>query len=258
MNLNLNYISQGHGIPLVFQHGLTANIKQVETLLDNMEEICLLSIDCPGHGSAGLPDDYIPSFDHYSDEVIRFLDQQGIKQAIFGGISMGSGIAVNIVLRYPNRVKALMLVRPAWLDYPYPENLKILLPATEFLNNPGGEERFRQLQQFKDITLPAVAESILGVFSTDQQPGLAKVIRHMVGDRPFSDMEHLRKIKVPCLILANNDDPLHPYEMAEKIHQSIPRSVLTKLTSRYIADDLHRQEVRKAIRDFIQVNKLNL
>ncbi len=258
MNLNLNYISKGHGTPLVFQHGLTANVKQAETLLDNMEGIHLLSMDCPGHGSAGLPDHYIPSFDHYSDEVIRFLDQQGIEQAIFGGISMGSGIAVNIALRYPDKVRALILLRPAWLDQYNPENLKVLLLAAELLNKPGGEERFKQLQQFKDITLPAAAESILGVFSTDQQPGLAKVIRHMVGDRPFSDMEHLRKIKVPCLILGNDDDPLHPYKMAEKIHQTIQGSVLRKLTSRYIADDLHQMQVRKAIKELIQENKLNL
>lgn len=258
MNPNLNFISQGAGIPLVFQHGLTANVNQTVNLLGGLEGIHLLSIDCPGHGLTDLPKDYIPSFDHYADELIGFLDQHGIEQAVFGGISMGSGIAVNIALRYPDKVRALILLRPAWLDQPNPENLRVLLPAAELLKKSGGEEQFRQLQEYKSISLPAVAQSILGVFSKDQQPGLAKVIRHMVGDRPFDDMEELKKINTPCLVLGNDDDPLHPYNMAEKIHESIEGSVLRKLTSRYIADDLHQMQVRKAIKELIQENKLNL
>ena len=255
---NINCISQGNGVPLAFQHGLTANINQVANLLGGLERIHLLSIDCPGHGSTELPDGYTPSFDHYSDEVIRLLDQLGIDQAIFGGISMGSGIAINIALRYPDRVRALVLVRPAWLDQSNPENLQILLPAAELLNTAEGKTRFKQLDEFRDISMDSVAQSVLGVFSPDQQPGLAKVIKHMVGDRPFVSMDELKSIIVPCLILGNDDDLLHPYNMAEKIHESIRGSVLRKLTSRYIDDDLHRKQVRENIQQFILENKLHL
>ncbi len=258
VSANLNYISQGEGFPLVFQHGLTASVDQVVGLLGGLQGCHLLSIDCPGHGKSKLPKSYTPSFDAYADEIVKLLDQKGMGPAIFGGISMGSGIAINIALRYPHRVQALVLVRPAWLDYPDPKNLQILLLAAELLNTAEGETRFKQLDEFRDITLDSVAQSVLGVFSPDQQPGLAKVIKHMVGDRPFASMEELKSINVPCLILGNDDDPLHPYNMTEKIHQTIQGSVLRKLTSRYIADDLHQMQVRKNIQRFFKENKLHL
>ena len=258
MVFNINYISHGNGLPLIFQHGLTANVTQASSLLGGLEGIHLFSIDCPGHGSTELPVGYTPSFNNYADTVVTFLDQVKIDQAIFGGISMGSGIAINIALRYPDRVRALVLLRPAWLDQSNPENLQILLPAAELLNTAEGETKFKQLDEFRDISMDSVAQSVLGVFSADQQPALAKVIKHMVGDRPFASMEELKSINVPCLILGNDDDPLHPYNMAEKIHESIRGSVLRKLTSRYIDDDLHQKQVRENIQQFIKENKLHL
>ena len=252
--MSLNYISQGTGLPLIFQHGLTANVNQASSLLGGLEGIHLFSIDCPGHGSTELPNGYTPSFNNYADTVITFMDQLNIDQAIFGGISMGSGISINIALRYPDRVKALILVRPAWVDQTGPENLKILLPGAELIGKPDGKAQFQQLPEFKDIVLPTVAQSVLGVFAEDQQPALSKVIKHMVGDRPFQSMEQLYGIKVPCLILGNDHDPLHPFEMAKKIHQYIGGSVLRKLTSRYIDNDLHREQVRECIQEFVLNN----
>ena len=253
---NLNYISTGTGTALVFQHGLTANIMQTESLLGGFPGVQLLSIDCPGHGKSQLPDDYLISFNSYADELIQFLEKQDIEQAVFGGISMGSGIAINIALRYPEKVKGLILVRPAWLSSSDPENLQILLPAARLMNEHEGRAKFMELPVFKAIDLEPVAQSILGVFASDQQPILEKVIDRMVGDRPFTAMDQLAEIKVPTLVLGNEHDPLHPFEMAEKIHQEIPGSALDKITSRYIDNEQHSIEVRASIEKFLKHNNL--
>ena len=256
MNGEINFIGRGEGLPVVFQHGLTANIEQTAALLQDMPGIHLVSIDCPGHGKSKLSAGYQPSFHNYADEVVGLMDRQGIAKAVFGGISMGSGISINIALRYPHRVLGLILVRPAWLDRVNPENLQVLLTAAKFMGKTGGKEEFRSMQDFLDIEPPAAAQSVLGVFSPDQQPGLAQVIRAMVGDRPFSKMEQLGEIDVPTLVIGNDQDPLHPYAMAEKIQQTIPGSVLRKVTSRYIADPLHTTQVRKSIQEFLKENQL--
>ena len=254
MNPDINFISDGQGTPLVFQHGLTANVTQTEALLKELNGVRLLSIDCPGHGKTPLMKGYQPSFNQYTDEVIDFIDSQQVSRAFFGGISMGSGIAVNLALRYPGYVKGLILVRPAWLDWPDPENLQILKPAADLMKNLDGREKFSDTPGFKAVVPPAAAQSILGVFAEDQQPELAGVIEAMVQDRPFNSTEQLSEISVPCVVIANHDDPLHPYEMAEKIHESIPGSVLRKVTSRYIDDQLHTQQVRQIIQKFIEEN----
>ena len=256
MDNEVHYISEGNGTAFVFQHGLTANVKQVEALFSHQEGIQLLSIDCPGHGLSPLPENYSLSFNQYADEVIRLLDNMQIPKAIFGGISMGSGIAVNIALRFPSRVRGLFLVRPAWLDWPNPENLQVLLPAAELMGHSNGKQEFCALEQFTNIEPEAAAQSVLGVFSTEQQAALPQVIKAMVKDQPFNSLEQLHQLKIPTLVVGNEDDPLHPFWMAEKIYQSIPDSVLRKVTSRYIDHPKHSEQLRELLKKFIEENNL--
>ena len=254
MSIKINYISKGSGIPLVFQHGLTANVAQIDNLLGGLADLQLVSIDCPGHGETKLPKDYRPSFDKFADEVIEFLNRKGIHKAIFGGLSMGSGIALNIAIRYPERVLAIIILRPAWLDCSNPENLHLLLPGADLIGKKDGLTQFQNLPEYKKLAsiVPNAAASAAGVFNPDQQPELPIVIRHMVDDHPFEKMSDLEKIKVSCLTLGNDDDPFHPFTMAVKLHNNIKGSKLVKLTSRYIDNDAHRTEVRENISTFVQ------
>ena len=253
------YSTQG-SYPFVFQHGLTADIGQVQRLLEGHLDQGIFAIDCPGHGQSVLPPEYVPSFAKYANEIMNALDRQQIDRAVFGGISMGSGIALRIALDFPDRVSGLVLVRPAWLDRPNPDNLLILNRAAELIGKPEGKAIFCSDSEFQSIqsTIPAAANSILGVFSEHQQDVLSFVIRKMVGDRPFKNMNELKTIDQPCLIIANDDDPLHPFEMANQISECIGHSILKKVTSRYLDNDLHSSQVRDHISDFFneQVNRL--
>ncbi len=250
---DVHSIDIGEGVPLVFQHGLTANANQITKLLSPVRGMKLLTIDCPGHGFSILPEAYQPSFDRYADDVLRNLDRHNIDKAVFGGLSMGSGIAMNIALRYPERVMGLVLLRPAWLDKSKPENLNILIEALPYMSRPDGQVDFEELSSFKDlcIDLPDVGKSILGIFGSHQQEGLPTVIDSMVLDRPFLSLEDLVKIDVPTLILANDDDPLHPFYMGADIQKSIKGSQLEKITSRYIDGEKYASDVRSSVSEFI-------
>lgn len=254
MSFNLNYTQTGSGSPLVFQHGLGANISQSKKLLETVESIRLISLDCPGHGASPLSKDQKASFNFYAEEVIRLLDFLKIEKAIFGGISMGAGISLNIAIRFPERVNGLVLVRPAWLSKGMPDNLKILLKAADLIPEKDGLQTFNELPDFQKIQkqVPNAAKSVLGVFANTQRKEIPLVLKQMIRDIPFSNFENIKTIQKPCLILANEDDPLHPFEMAEKIHQEIDESKLHKVTSRYINDPKHNKEVRSLINMFVQ------
>lgn len=249
----INKIDFGQGKTLIFQHGLAAQSQQIFKLLDGID-MRIISIDCPGHGQSSLEDGVVPSFDWYTDLLMGQLDELNIEKAIFGGLSMGSGIALNAALRYPDRVTGLILHRPAWLDNPFPENLMDLKDATVFMKMKDGEEEYKKTEPFKVLQseLPAAAESFLGIFSPAQRDSLPRVIEAMVGDSPLLSLDQLSQITVPCLILANEDDPLHPFELAEIIYKRIPHSVLQKITSRYLQAQKHKEEVQIHIKEFIK------
>lgn len=243
----------GEGVPLVFQHGLTANVNQITKLLTPVEGVRVLTIDCPGQGLSILPEGYRPSFERYSDEVLRNLDKYNIDKAVFGGLSMGSGIALNIAIRYPERVMGLVLLRPAWLDKSQPGNLDILIEALPYLNQVDGQIEFEKLSSFKElcIDLPDVGKSILGIFGDHQQKELSVVINSMVLDKPFLSLKDLEKINVPTLILANDNDPLHPFNMGLEIQKRIKGSHIEKITSRYVNGEKYASDVRSEVSEFI-------
>ena len=71
-----------------------------------------IAFDLPGHGrSSGT--EALPSIQDYTDFTIAFLDAFKIDSAVFVGRSMGGAIAMDLAVRYPNRVQALILVATA-------------------------------------------------------------------------------------------------------------------------------------------------
>ena len=253
MTENIVYRSSGQGLPFHFQHGLGSNLEQPQGLLKDLTTVQLISLDCQGHGAAELPANRAPSFAYYAEAVIRLMDNLGLSQAIFGGISMGAGISTYIALHYPERVRALVLICPAWLDQGNPENLRILNTAADYIEHDQGKEQFKLLPDFKliEASVPNAALSVLGVFADTQRTEISTVLRAMVQDRPFENIQSLQGINVPCLVIGNEDDPLHPFEMAMEMHKHIPNSQLEKVTSRYIDDAQHRQIVYQTISKFI-------
>ncbi len=71
-----------------------------------------IAIDLPGHGrSAGV--DGLGSVEEYSDFVIAFADALKLKSFVIAGRSMGGAIAMDVALRYPGRIEALVLIATA-------------------------------------------------------------------------------------------------------------------------------------------------
>ncbi|MEM6377941.1 MAG: alpha/beta hydrolase, partial [Bacteroidota bacterium] len=248
------YEVSGQGPSFCFQHGLSANIAQSKGTVGSLTDLHLVLADAPGHGSSPLASDQSASFDYYAKSWLDLMDQLQLQESIFGGISMGSGIAINLALRAPERIRALILIRPAWLDAGNPESLRMLTEAAPYLSQPDGRTKFEARADFQAFqqAVPKAADSLLGVFGNHQRPELAQVLYEMVADQPFSSMEDLGRINCPCLIIANDTDPLHPVFMAEAIHHKIPNSQYELVHSKYLDQTQHSKEVLQLVQNFIQ------
>lgn len=68
--------------------------------------------DLPGHGrSSGV--EGLRSVQDYADFTVHLMDTLQMKSAVIGGWSMGGAIAMDLALRHPSRVEALLLVATA-------------------------------------------------------------------------------------------------------------------------------------------------
>ena len=163
-----------------------------------------------------------------ADDLIALLDHLEIKQAVVGGISLGAAVAVNVALRFPERVLGLVLARPAWVDRPLPENVRLYATIARLIRDLGpkeGLEQFRTTAVFQamDRESPDCARSLIGQFEQPRAEECVARLERLAADTPCPDRAEYRKIGVPTLILGNQQDPIHPWTIAETLIPAHPR-----------------------------------
>jgi pimeloyl-ACP methyl ester carboxylesterase len=82
---------------------------------------------------------------------------------------MGAGVALAFALAHPERVNGLILVRPAWLDRPFPTNLRWFPLVASLLQEYPADEAAHRCEQspaFSELAAESkpAAESLLGQF----------------------------------------------------------------------------------------------
>lgn len=253
MKNSLNFINKGEGLPFVYQHGLGGDLSQIN-LFTGLENIQLIGMDSSGHGLSQFYTDKQPSFNRYADDLIELLDNLNVKKAVFGGVSMGSAVALNIAVRYPERVKGLVLVRPAWLATAYPANLNILLEVVQALERKDGTAEFERSPAFKYLKSVSeqAAASTLNQFTRIQVEHSPIILEQMIGDAPLQSLNQLEDVQVPTLVVATQADPLHPFNMAEVLHHYIPNCQLEEITSKYLDSDKHHAQLLGLVDVFLK------
>ncbi|MFM9950556.1 MAG: alpha/beta fold hydrolase [Saprospiraceae bacterium] len=252
MIFDLNFIAEGVGIPLVFQHGLGGNLDVAKNMLSGLENVRLVCMDARGHGQTLFDETTLPSFNRYADDVIRVLDHLDIEKTVMGGISMGAGITLNLAVRYPERLLGLILVRPAWLGKPSPPSLDTLAELAQYVPQSDGLDAYKATESYKMLEAehPGVAVSILGQFTREQSAHTATVLTRMIEDVPVPNLAGLSAIDLPCLILASDQDPLHPFHFGEVLREAIANAELRPVISRYVDDARHNVEVKEQVASF--------
>src|SRR5207253_9493282 len=99
----------GKGTPLLMLHGLGASkITWLPILSALAEHHRVIVPDLPGHAESDKPvGDYSPRF--YARAMRHLLDEMEVEQAAVLGNSMGGRIALELALRSPSSVGALVL-----------------------------------------------------------------------------------------------------------------------------------------------------
>ena len=197
------------------------------------------------------------NFDQFADDAIAILDELGVEKADIGGLSMGSGVTLNMALRYPERVGKIIILRPSWPDQKEPEHLKLVADAGFFIEQSGldkGELELEATAAYQALltTNEKVAHSINGVYKRPQALEAAAVLYKMWQDRPFDSLEDLQSISNEALVLYTTRDDLHPVAVAEGIHEKLSRSSIAELPPRYYDNAAYGEALLKNITAFLK------
>jgi pimeloyl-ACP methyl ester carboxylesterase len=138
----VNFVQQGVGSPVILTHGLAASLHDWDDLLPELAGAGYAgyALDLLGHGESHKPkyqNEYTfeAVFDHFSAwlDSLVFADSPLPAESlnrpaplILIGHSLGGGLSLQYALRYPERVRALVLVNPFYDIHQLPPILQIV------------------------------------------------------------------------------------------------------------------------------------
>jgi pimeloyl-ACP methyl ester carboxylesterase len=256
--INFHYRQAGEGVPFVFQHGLGGDTNQTFGIFHPPSGFRLLTLDCRAHGlSRPLGALSKLSIAAFADDVITLLDRLGIQRAIVGGISMGAAVSLNLALRFPERVLALVLSRAAWLARPLRSNVRVYTRIAGLIRRQGAKrasELFRETELYRAVRRDSsdAAESLLRQFEDPHIEERYVRLERIARDSPYRSLKELERISVPTLILASRQDPIHPFTFGEILAKTIAGAEFLELTAKSIDKDRHVAEVQDFIASFLR------
>ena len=260
--LQFHYEERGAGLPFVFQHGLGGDTAQPLGTLAPPSGVRLIAFDCRGHGETAVGDAARLTFETMAGDWVALMRHLGLDQAIAGGISLGAALALHVALRHPARVRALVLVRPAWLDGPLPEANRVLYGVIAGLIREQGVQQAAETFAASPVLAalrvqsPAAAEAFLRQFESAQTEAAVARLERLPADVPHP-REDWARLRVPALVVACRDDRLHPFEVAEALAAGLPDARLVEAASRHTDPAQHKQDVQRAVEAFLFEHHLN-
>ena len=253
--LVLSAVHRGAGPAFVFQHGLGADAAQPLALCPEALDFEVAVLECRGHGHSSLGA-LEPSLALFTEDLARFLATLDERRPVLGGLSMGAAIALRHACRTPAKLRALVLVRPAWTLEAAPANMQVFGEIAELLDRYGPDQavtRFRASERYRTIESesPDNAASLLRQFERRPVDSTIRLLRSLSRDEPGIDARCLQELELPTLVVGTLDDAVHPFAMAEALADRIPRARLVTVVSKSRDADAHQRECQDAIGQFL-------
>lgn len=228
--MRLSYADEGPGPAVVLLHGFPlSRMMWQEQLAGIGSTYRIIAPDLRGHGESPAPEG-VYTMDEMADDVIELLGTLHITEPIvLGGLSMGGYVALSLVVRYPRRVRALMLMDTrAGADTPEAaQGREATAQAVLDANKASVVVDAMLPKLFSKRTLderPERVEPLRTVMEQTTPRGIAGALRGMA-KRPDRRPD-LAGISVPTLVLVGEEDVITPPAEARALAEAIPNARL--------------------------------
>ncbi len=193
----LHFDEAGDGPVVLLSHGFSATgamwAPQFPVLAERYHA---MAWDLRGHGQSGSPEDPAAySLEASVEDIAALLDHSGSESAVIGGHSLGGYISLAFADRYPERVRALLLVGTG-------PGFKRDEPRQAW--NDNATKQAEKLEAKGLAIFPEAHTAWAGTHLS--AAGLARAARGMLAQRDASVYEALSRIRVPTLIVIGEND----------------------------------------------------
>jgi len=196
----------------------------------------IIAFDNRGAGKSSRPD-YPYTMDMYVEDTKNILEHLNIQEKVhLCGISMGGEIAQEFVLKYPERVKTLILLatEPNMDPTEFDQTIKAF-PEMDKMNF---DQKFqllfpifyttafkRKLRRDKEL-YEQLKKEMNFMVTAEYPPQLKDLINQFKALADFNTLDSLHKITHPTLIIVGSKDTRNPPKRSKLIYEKIPNSKL--------------------------------
>jgi 3-oxoadipate enol-lactonase len=234
--VRIYYEAHGSGTPLVLAYGIGGNVEMWDVNRDALAARHHLVLWEPrGHARSASPEDPAKySFERWVFDLKAVLDHLGIRKAHIGGLSLGAGIATRFALRFPARVRSLVVTNSssaAGLPLSV-ENLVMRARSIEITLTKGMDA----MAEYAMAANPNLSERLAldpgarAEFYEEYRRlspiGYANSLRALIAMDHITDQ--LRRLRMPVLLIGADRDPsLEPMKV---MHRRVRGSRLVVLS----------------------------
>lgn len=241
---------------LILLPGATMTGETLRVYADFFNEYNCIALDYPEHGKSGGKS--IKTVEEYADFIEEFIsvllkEKVISKNITIAGYSMGGFISIELAIR----------------QIPHIKRMVILNSATGFADESEFVNDFRNLdkESYKSFDLqsytigrnnPDFSSLAMQRLASDNKPEDAVCLNDLKTCLHFNKISELKKIKIPTLVIAGDDDRCVPVKYSLKLREHIQRCDLAVLP--YIGHAGPFQEFEyyaKIISDFFKHNAID-
>lgn len=224
MDISLYYQEQGEGEPLFLLHGNgedgTYFVNQLSFFSNRYR---VIAVDTRGHGKS--PRGTAPfTMEQFAVDLQKLMDRLQISEAVILGFSDGANIAMKFALKYPHRVKALIL--------------------------NGGNLNTKGVKRSIQIPIE-IGYRFAKLFAGKSEE--AKTHMEILGlmvNEPNIRPEELRAIQASTLVIAGTKDMIKQSH-TEMIAENMPNAKLSVIPGDHFIANKNAEEFNKEVEDFL-------
>ncbi len=238
----LFYETTGEGPLVLLSHGFSATSAMWRPQFPSLaERYRVVAWDLRGHGQTEGPEDparYSPAA--CMEDIGALLDAEGEERAVIGGHSLGGYLSLAFADRFPDRVRALLLIGTG-------PGFKRDEPRQNWNDNA-----VQQAEKLEARGLDALPRGHGDWAGTHRSAtALACAARGMLAQSDASVYEALARVRVPTLVLVGAEDRAF-LRAADVMAGKIPRATKVVIPDAGHAVNVDQPEaVNRALRDFL-------
>lgn len=226
-DIQLHYIEQGHGRPLILLHGNGEDTTYFEHQIPYFSKSYrVIAIDTRGHGKSPRGEKPF-TIVQFAEDLHDFMDEKGIEKAIILGFSDGGNIALTFALKYLQRVEKLIL-----------DGANLFPSGVKPLYQWPIEIGYRIAKLFAK--------------KSEQAKQNAEMLGLMVNE-PHIEPSELTRLMMPVLVVAGTKDMIKDSH-TRLIYNSLPNAQLSILEGDHFVANKNADAFNMAVEDFLGRN----